>query len=216
MKAADNADDPLVLASAARAGAHALFAVGRYDEALQLGQAARTWIAARVRDSDPNALSLIGMLDLRMANAAARRNDRAIATELLANAESAALQLGVDGNYWQTAFGPTNVMLHRLSTALDLGDVSYVTEYGPRVDSTGLPVERQVCHHIDVARAYSYSAEDDEAIDTLLTAEQKAPQLVRHNPAVREIVREIHRRSPLSRGGRAVEVVALAERCRAV
>lgn len=216
MNAADNADDPLVLASAARAGTHALFAVGRYDDALQLGEVARRWIAARVRDNDPNALSLVGMLDLRMANAAARRNDRAAATELLARAESAAEQLGVDANYWQTAFGPTNVRLHRVSAALDLGDISYVAEYGPQVDSSRLPAERQVCHHIDVARAYSYSAEDGEALDTLLTAERKAPQLVRHNPAVREIIRDIHRRSPLSRSGRAAEVAALAERCRAI
>jgi hypothetical protein len=124
--------------------------------------------------------------------------------------------LGTDANYWQTAFGPTNVMLHRLSVALDLGDIAYVTERGPQVDSSRLPAERQVCHDIDVARAHSYSAQDDDAIDAVLTAEQKAPQLLRHNPAAREIVRQIHRRSPISRARRAAEVVALAERCRAI
>jgi transcriptional regulator with XRE-family HTH domain len=216
MNAADNSDDPLVLASAARAGTHALLAVGRYDDAIQLGQTARTWLGAHVRDRDPAALSLLGMLDLRMAIAAARRNDRATAMELLADAEAAAQQLGRDANYWQTAFGPTNVMLHRVSAALDLGDIAYVTEYGPQIDPTPLPTERQVTHHIDVARAQSYSAQDDQAIAILLAAEQQAPQLVRHNPAVREVVREIHRRSPVSRGGRASEVLALAERCRAI
>jgi hypothetical protein len=29
----------------------------------------------------------------------------------------------VDGNCWQTGFGPSNVELHRVSTALDLGDI---------------------------------------------------------------------------------------------
>jgi hypothetical protein len=216
MNAADNSDDALVLASAARAGTHALLAVGRYDDAIQLGQTARTWLAARLRDSDPAALSLLGMLDLRMAIAAARRRDRATATELLADAEAAAQQLGADANYWQTAFGPTNVMLHRVSAALALGDIAYVTEYGPQVDPTPLPTERQVCHHISVARASSYSAQDDEAITILLAAEQKAPQLVRHDPAVREIVRDIDRRSPISHGGRAAEIMSLAERCRAI
>lgn len=215
MNAADNADDPLALASAARAGTHALLAVGRYDDALQLGQTARSWLIDEVQNMDPAALSLLGMLDLRMATAAARRNDRRKATELLAAADAAAQQLGADANYWQTSFGPTNVMLHRLSAALDLGDIAFVTEHGPRVDSTVLPMVRQVAHSIDLARAYSYSAQDDAAISALLSAEAKSPQLVRHNPAVREIVRQIHRRTP-STGGRGSEILALAERCRAV
>lgn len=215
MNAADNSDDPLVLASAARAGTHALLAVGRYDDAPQLGETARSWLTTNVREFDPAALSLRGMLDLRMATAASRHNDRATATARLAAADEAAQQLGTDANYWQTSFGPTNVMLHRLSAALDLGDIAYVTEHGPRVDSTMLPTVRQVAHAIDLARALSYSAQDDDAIEALLNAEAKSPQLVRHNPAVREIVREIHRRSPVT-GGRGSQILALAERCRAV
>lgn len=83
MQAADLADDPLVLASAARAGTHALLATGRYEDALQLGRAASTWLAPRMREHDPAALSLAGMLHLRMAVAAARRQDRSSADSLL-------------------------------------------------------------------------------------------------------------------------------------
>lgn len=216
MSAADQSDNPLVLASAARAGTHALLAVGRYSEALELGEAARTWLADQVVEEDPEALSLLGMLDLRMAVAAARHQDRAAATRLLARAAGAAEQLGEDANYWQTAFGPTNVMVHRISAALDLGDSAYVVEHGLRIDPARLPVERQVTHHIDVARAHSHLAQDDEAIATLLDAERQAPQLVRHNPDVRETVRAIYRRSPVSMGGRHSEVMMLAERCRAI
>lgn len=216
MNAADNADDPLVLVSAARAGTHALLAVGRYDDAIELGLTARRWLSSSGRDTDPSALSLVGLLDLRMAIAAARRSDRATAVELLDHADSTTQELGEDANYWQTAFGPTNVMLHRISAALDLGDVSYVVEVGPRVDPAPLPAERQACHHINVARAHSYLAQNDEAISALLAAEQDAPQLVRHNPAVRETVRDIHRRTPVSQGGQPSEVMALAERCRAI
>ncbi|GAA0609911.1 helix-turn-helix transcriptional regulator [Kribbella sandramycini] len=216
MNAADSSDDPLVLASAARAGTHALLAVGRYDDAIQLGQTARTWFTDNVRDLDPAALSLLGMLDLRMATAAARRNDRSTATELLDSAERAADQLGADANHWQTSFGPTNVKLHRLSAALDLGDIAFVTERAPQVDTSPLPTVRQVAHQIDLARALAYSAQDDAAITALLTAEQKSPALVRHNPAVREIVRQIQRRSPVTSGQRHSEILALAERCRAI
>lgn len=58
MQAADEADDPLVLASAARSGTHALLAVGRFDDALELGEVAARWLSPRMRSGDPAALSL--------------------------------------------------------------------------------------------------------------------------------------------------------------
>ncbi len=58
MQAADEADDPLVLASAARSGTHALLAVGRFDDALELGDVAARWLVPRMRAGDPAALSL--------------------------------------------------------------------------------------------------------------------------------------------------------------
>jgi hypothetical protein len=164
MRAADESGDPLVLASAARAATHALLAVGRYDDALSLGETASRWLAPRVAEGDPAALSLFGMLHLRAAVAAARHQDRATAVELLGRAARAAEQLGVDANYWQTGFGPTNVELHRLSAGLDLGDVAWVAEHGQEVGAEDLPVERRVTHMIDVARALSYLAKDTEAL----------------------------------------------------
>ncbi|MPZ67856.1 MAG: helix-turn-helix domain-containing protein [Pseudonocardiaceae bacterium] len=216
MGAADRADDLLVLASAARAGTHALLAIGRYDDALQLGATATSWLTSRIALSDPAALSLLGMLNLRMAVAAARRQDRGVRNDLLRKARSAAEQLGEDANHWQTAFGPTNVLLHDLSTALDLGDVSYVIAHGADVTAENLPAERRISHQIDLARAYSFVAQDSEAVDALLRAERDAPQLVHHSPLVRETVRDIQRRSPVTSGRRGSDFARLAERCRAV
>lgn len=216
MAAADQADDPLVLASAARAGTHALLAVGRFDDPLDLGNTAADWLAPQVSDSDPAALSLFGMLHLRTAVAAARRQDRSTARELLGRAGQAANQLGEDANYWQTSFGPTNVQLHRFSAALDLGDVNYVVDQGDDVGLGALPVERAVSHLIDVARALSLVARDDDALQHLLDAESRAPQLVRHNPLVRETVKAMSRRAPVTGGATSSPLLALAERCRAV
>ncbi len=216
MQAADEADDPLVLASAARSGTHALLAVGRFDDALELGDVAAKWLVPRMRDGDPAALSLYGMLYLRTAVAAARQQDRSTANELLSHAGRAADQLGVDANHWQTGFGPANVELHRLSAALDLGDISQVIESAPRISVDHLPVERQVTHLIDFARALSLVAKDDEALSALLTAEQKAPGIVRHSTAVREVVRSMYRRAPATAGKKSSPLLALAERCGAV
>jgi tetratricopeptide (TPR) repeat protein len=216
MKAADESEDPLVVASAARAATHALLAVGRYDDAFHIGETAARWLEPQVAIGDPEALSLFGMLYLRTAVAAARHQDRATATELLGRAARAAEQLGVDANYWQTGFGPTNVELHRLSASLDLGDVAWVAEHGQQVGAEDLPVERQVTHMIDVARALSYLAKDTEALDLLLNAERQAPALVRHSASVREMVKDMHRRSPVTGGSRSSELLAFAQRCRAV
>ncbi|UPK73167.1 helix-turn-helix domain-containing protein [Nocardioidaceae bacterium SCSIO 66511] len=215
MQAADQSDDPKVLASAARAGTHALLAVGRYDDALSLGATASSWLRDRVEDDDPEALSLSGMLQLRTALAAARHQDRGTRTDLLHQASAAADRLGEDANYWQTGFGPTNVKLHELATALDLGDVAYVVEHGPDVTVDHMPVERSVAYQIDLARALSLVARDDEALPHLLDAEREAPQLVRHSAKVRETVRAMHRRAPVT-AGKESALLGLAERCRAV
>jgi hypothetical protein len=215
MQAADTADDPLVLASAARSGTHALLAVGRFEDALQLGDAAARWLRPQMDEGDAGALSLYGMLHLRSATAAARHQDRSIANELLGKARGAADALGHDANYWQTGFGPTNVALHQVSTALDLGDISAVVDRG-EIDTAALPVERQVMHMIDYARALSLQAKDDDALQVLLTAEGKSPQLVRHSAVVREVARTMYRRAPVTAGRKSSLLLAFAERCRAV
>ena len=216
MQAADESDDPLVLASAARSGTHALLAVGRFDDAVELGEVAARWLRPRMRAGDPVALSLYGMFYLRTAVAAARNQDRSTATELLTQAGRAADQLGVDGNYRQTSFGPSNVESHRISAALDLGDIPRVIDSAPRVNVDHLPLERQVTHLIVLARAFSLVAKDDDALRTLLTAERKSPGIVRHSAVVREVVRSMYRRAPTSAGTKSSPLLALAERCWAV
>jgi transcriptional regulator with XRE-family HTH domain len=215
MRAADQSDDPLVLASAARACTHALLATGRYHDALDLGLTAAAWLREEIAAGDPAALSLYGMLHLRTAVAAARDHDRSTANDLLRTATEAADQLGTDANYWQTSFGPTNVQLHRLSAALDLGDVSYVVEHQD-VNAAHMPVERRAVHLIDMARALTYVGRDDDALRQLLAAEREAPTLVRQSTTARETVKTLHRRSPVTGGRRSSNLLALAERCRAV
>jgi transcriptional regulator with XRE-family HTH domain len=216
MYAADQADDPLVLASAARAGTHALLASGRFDDAVELGNTAAEWMRPQLANDDPAALSLLGMLRLRTAVAAARHHDRVATTELIARADRAAERLGEDANHWQTGFGPTNVELHRISTHLDLGDVDHVVRVGPSVRAENLPAERRVSHMIDVARALSLVARDDDSTRLLLEAESVAPHLVRHNPIVRETVKALYRRSAATGQGAPTPLGSLAERCRAL
>src|SRR6478752_1132131 len=98
------------------------------------------------------------------------------------------LGLGADANHLWTAFGPTNVAIHRVSTAVELGDLQVAVDLGPRVDVSALPVERRIRHRIEVARAYSAWNRRDEALTILLDAERDAPEQIRHHFISRQLV----------------------------
>ena len=183
---------------------------------MELGSTAATWMRDQLADDDPGASSLLGMLRLRTAVAAARRNDCETTRELIARARRAADRLGHDGDYWRTGFGPTNVDLHYFSTLLAPGDAEYVAEHGAELNSTSLSIERRVSHTIDVARALSLVARDDDAAPLLHDAGRLAPHLVCHSPAVREIVKSMYRRAAVTGQSSSTPLGALAERCRAI
>jgi transcriptional regulator with XRE-family HTH domain len=214
--AAEQSEDVLSIASAARAGVHAFLANGRYDDAMNLGLTAARWLEVRMRANDPVALSLAGMLHLRTAMAAARNQDRSTTTDLIRRATVAAEQVDDAANHWQTGFGPTNVEVHRLAAAIELGDIAHVAEHAPRVRIEHLPTERRASHLVDTGKAQCLLARDDEALASFLRAEQVAPQIVRHSAVVREAVKAMHRRAPVTSRGRSSRLVGLASRCRAI
>jgi hypothetical protein len=120
--------------------------------------------------------------------AAARNEDRGTTRTFLTEAEQSARWLGQDDNHFWTAFGPTNVAIHRVSTAMELGDVQVAVDLGPRVDASALPTERRVRHGIELARAYSAWNRRDGALAVLLDAERQAPEQVRHHFLSRQLV----------------------------
>ena len=82
--------------------------------------AART--ASELGDDRTDAVcSVSGALWLLAALAAARRGDGDVANERLDQAQRRADALGRDDNLRWTAFGPTNVAVHRVSVAAELG-----------------------------------------------------------------------------------------------
>jgi hypothetical protein len=120
--------------------------------------------------------------------AAARNKDRATTRMFLAEADQSARRLGADVNHLWTAFGPTNVAIHRVSTAVELGDLQVAVDLGPRIDVSALPLERRIRHQIEIARAYSFWNRRDEALAILLDAERNAPEQIRHHFISRQLV----------------------------
>jgi hypothetical protein len=74
-----------------------------------------------------------------------------------------------------TAFGPTNVDIHRVATAGELGDMQVAADLGPRIGTSRLPTERRTRHNIQVARALSARNRIDDARAMILEAESWAP-----------------------------------------
>lgn len=186
-------------------GATALAAVAAYQAACALlrvpGRAAEaeTIAATAIEDIDPAAaasdadlLSARGSLLLLAALIAARRTDAPTARSYLNKAASAAEQLGRDGNHLWTGFGPTNVAIHKVSTAVALGQPDKAIRIGETLDTSRLPAPllgRRTQVHLDLAAASALRPDGDAvAVLHLLEAERVAPQAVHVNAAARALL----------------------------
>jgi transcriptional regulator with XRE-family HTH domain len=189
LSAARTAGDIALIGTLLRTVTHALQSTGRYREAVQLTNDAANYLQPNLgKQPSPEMLSVYGTIFLSGSIAAARANDAITTRTFLAAADEAAQRLGHDANHLWTAFGPTNVAIHRVATAAELGDVQVAVDLGPRVDTAGMPMERRVRHALEVARAYSSWNRVDDALETLLEAEQMAPEQVRYHILSRQLV----------------------------
>ena len=191
--AALHAESPTLGAAAAYQVACAFLKNDRLDDA----ETVALVTAANLDDDSPAGLSVRGALTLIAAVTAGRRNDRGEATERLQRAQLLAEQLGEDANHAWTAFGPTNVAIHRVSAAAELGDAATAIAQAEFVDVSSMPeglLSRRAQVHIDMAWAYTQRRADAEAVVNLLEAERVAPQTLRYNVLVRELLREMLKR----------------------
>jgi len=198
--AAERCEQPLVLGSAGRMLTYVFLDAGECDKALQLGLAAAVRLEHSPR-TGATRLSVLGALYLKCAVAAARRGDRSSAIKLLSKADRAANELDADRNDFWTAFGPTNVAVHTVSIAVELGEHGYALKQARRVRLSRLAVpERRAQHLLDVATAHGQSRQDTEAIQLVLAAEKLAAEEVRLRPTTRALIGDILHRAPVVGG----------------
>ncbi|MFI6845052.1 helix-turn-helix domain-containing protein [Kitasatospora sp. NPDC050467] len=215
IRAAEQSAHPLHVFAGIYRLAHAFVRLRRLDQAEHAATNAVAVLTKHITAANPpspEALSVLGALHLVLGLTAARAGRREQARKELANARAVAAQLGEDRNDFNLEFGPTNVEVQAVSTAVDLGDAGEALDLGRQINAERLSPERRSRLLIDLGRAHAQRRHLGEALDCLLQAEKLAPESVRSHVAARETIHELvliaGRNSPS-------ELVKLAKRANA-
>jgi len=168
---------------------------GRLALAAEVVAVASDGLNRRGETYDPRELSARGALLLLGAIVAALQGDRIGAAQYLKNAEHLAIRLGQDSNHLFTGFGPTNLMIHQVGTAVMLHRPGHAIEIGDRLDTSRMPaalVSRRAQVHVDLASAYAQTtAGDPPAVLHLLEVERIAPQVLSVSQAGRALLAQL-------------------------
>ncbi|UQI49579.1 helix-turn-helix domain-containing protein [Streptomyces sp. HU2014] len=193
LQAAEMAGQPLEVVASLFRMAHAFIRQQHTEQAEQAAVSAVEVLTSRAKSPDcpPEELSLLGAMHLVLAVINAREGKRAETHQHIERARAIAARLGVDRNDFDTEFGPTNVEIHAVSTAVDLGDAGMALDVAGQVDASRLSPERQARFLIDVARAHAQRRHVGEAVAALLEAELLTPEQIHSHHLARGVVRDL-------------------------
>jgi transcriptional regulator with XRE-family HTH domain/quinol monooxygenase YgiN len=188
---AEAADDVWGVVAALYRMAHGFARHGRLAEAEHVVGSTLAALSPLVEagDAPAEARSLAGALRLVGGVTAARAGRRSAAHDHVEAARALASGLGGYRDERDTEFGPTNVDVHAVAVAVELGDAGVALDMAQRVDPSPLSAERQARFLVDVARAHGQRRQLAAATRALLDAEAIAPELVAADESVRDAVR---------------------------
>jgi transcriptional regulator with XRE-family HTH domain len=199
---AEQTGDLTLIGSAARRVAHALSATHQSDDAVDLVKSAASRLEphlGHLGSADPAFVSAYGMLLLKGSIAAARLHQAADVRDLQNEALAVAGRLETDRNEHWSAFGTTNVLVHRVSALADMQSGGRVIEAAADIsygDLMHLPRERRASHLLDVTRGHLQAGQRDQAVATLLEADQLAPEEVRCRHLAKVVITDLVRSYP--------------------
>lgn len=182
---ARHSGDPLLAAVADVEVGYRLLHRGAYRAADRLATLARDSVADLPVTVD--TLSVRGYSHLSAAIAAARAGDADTSADHLRAASEYAAHVPDGSDRYDTAFSPSNVVMHSVSAAVEMGDgTAAITRDAPIV--AAMP-SRRAHHHVDMARAFLLHGDRDRTLAELRAARAAAPQLTRYHPMVSETAR---------------------------
>lgn len=170
---------------------HVLIAAGALDAALEAAKVAEEQVATQL--DGPDAFALYGELHLISATTLSTRPAGPdVAGEVSAHLTAAAEAAERTGETHAHGlnFGPTNLGIHRVTTAVNLGQFGQAVRHADAVQPFVIDAPgRQAAFFSDLARALTHhrGMESDAAV-ALLRAEAIAPQRIHANPLLTETV----------------------------
>ncbi len=203
--AAELSDDPLLPVVSRVRRSMAFMATAAWDGGLKLLARTGEQVEPELTTNEQGVLSVYGTVHLRAAILAARGNRPSVAWDHMSAASETARQLGCDTNDYGLQFGPSNVAIHEVAVAVELGDADEAIRRGVVLSlPTSLSAERSSHHYIDLSRAWLWVGKREKALGCVLIAESLAPQRTRYHPMARETVArllDVQRRVPESLRG---------------
>jgi hypothetical protein len=211
IEAAENAEDVFRVAAATRCLSEVHMRAGHFDDATRSAFLATIHLESARNTGRRQGVTLRGAALLSGAAASARQGDARAAHAALKAASICADQLGEDRTDLATFFGPTNVAIHQVAIAVELGDIKTALRHIHTVAVDRLPsvmAERRARFLIDVARTHRGHSDDRAVLDALRQAEQVAPHEVREHRLTHELLHDL-----LTRERRSSGVREFAARC---
>jgi transcriptional regulator with XRE-family HTH domain len=186
--------------------AHAAVGAGARARSLSVAQQAANALPLGER----HVGQVYGMLRLSAALHAAVTGQADDARSYLADARQTAARTG-EGSFAGLMFGPRNVGVWEVAVALELGEPERVPELAGAVDVKAIEsAGRQATFYCDVARGFAgIRGRSQDAVRALSIAEKLAPQRMRTNPYVRDVLENLLSRT---RGTENRELRGLAYR----
>jgi transcriptional regulator with XRE-family HTH domain len=196
MAAAQEADDPLVIARSAWYLAHVLRDSGQLDQAEHVVKDAAELLRPGLDDASTEYRAMWGSLQLALGLTAACDYDLGTAWRFWDMAEEVARSLGQD--YWNpwNGFGPVNMQIQGVSIDVALGRYGDAARRAESIDVDSIPsAPGRSSYLVNVARGYLARRDDVAAWHLLSRAYQESPETVKHGQFGRGIIQELVERN---------------------
>lgn len=213
-RAAQGADDPLLLATMQATRSWVLSRQGLWAEAEHVAMAAASDVERVMSRASVDDVAVWGELLRYGCTAVARSGRQAEAQEILGLVNAAAGRMGVDQRtrYVGKAFGPTVAAMKAVDVAIAADKPRHAIRLAERVDNPGAaPTAMHARYLLNVAWAQMTDWRSQDAVDTLRRVEQLAPEMLPHQSIARAIVAEL---LPRRHKQRLPGLASLAERMR--
>lgn len=212
MGVAVSSGDPYCLGRATRSVARAMSNLGRLESSLDALLAVIARMEPTIDTAADEIAALYGMVVLAAEISAAKLGDASTAGSMHGEALALAERRFTDGRIDpETAFGVTNVHLHRVSSMVYLGRPADALDAAAHIDMPALqalPRERRATFWLDAAAAHHQLGHGEATARALLTADRIAPEEARCRPESKRMIGSLID-DPNYRSG--VELRALAQ-----